>query len=134
LENLRKSLENETDLRIAEIGRRKELEEKVSEMENRVGEKDLEIEKLGRKIEQIDRESRMMTDEITQKVNKELFEEKAKVERFSRDLESKDLEIKKLLNASDELSRLKAENEELKKKLTSAMRDTKASSCGCLLF
>ena len=115
-DELRRGLDNETELRLAETSKCKELQEET--------EKKAEvILELNEKIEKIEKQLQEKIDQYK--------ENHSKTEQVS-------LEVKELKNENNRLRedciKLNQENEEIKKKVQAAMRDTKASSCGCLII
>ena len=114
-DELRLSLDNETELRLVESSKRKELQEEV-DSKNQV------VLDLKEKIEAVERG----------------FEERAKKfredEKKACELALEALELKRENERlTEELRKVSEENQELKKKLVGGVRDAKASSCGCIV-
>ena len=114
-DELRQSLDNETELRLIETRKRKELQEEVDKKNQLISELNEKLHKAETSIQEHERK---------------IKEDEKKNEEFRLEV----LTLKKENERSkEEFIKLNEENQDLKKKLVSGMRDTKASSCGCLI-
>lgn len=157
----RKTLEDETEIRLSESNLRKTIEIKYKQLEDQQTEKDseknevlvnmsdelvkvrIELEELRmekNKIEADWKEVKKVNEDFNEeyiRLNNEVVNVRSELEAEQRkkvEIEKKWRDDKKISeNACEEVSRLKAENEELRKKVQGLMRDTKASSCGCCI-
>ena len=115
-DDLKRSLDNETELRIAEVSKSRELQDEI-EKKNQV------ITELNEKIEKI---SKQLEENIS-----EDKENHAKADQAMLELQGLKNENVRL---REDCIKVTQENEEIKKKVQAAMRDTKASSCGCFII
>lgn len=153
----RKTLDDETEIRLSESHLRKTIEVKHKELEDQLIEKDLErsqelvrlnseLEGLRKELEEVQREKAEVEKawkedkENNENTNEEVIRlnnEVEKVRKELQDVKKEKNEIEKSWKEekknSEEVGKLRSENEELKKKVQGLMRDTKASSCGCCI-